>query len=103
MEEISEFIKVTNWEAVTSPETVCPMGVLLALVKQLFKLSRAGDQQAVKPRGVIYGGETDGSRNGCSLRETRFLPPDLNLAERTCCSVFCMLHQKCHNHRQTTE
>ena len=64
MEEILEFIRVTNWEAVTSPETVCPMGVLLTLVKQLFKLSRAGDQQAVKPGGVIYGGETDGSRKG---------------------------------------
>ena len=46
----------------TSPETVCLMGVLLTLVKQLFKLSRAEDQQAVKPGGVIYGGETDGSR-----------------------------------------
>ena len=64
MKEISEFIRVTNWEVVTSPETVCPMGVPLTLVKQLFQLSRAGNQQAVKPAGVIYGGETDNSRKG---------------------------------------
>ena len=65
MEEISEFIiRVTNWELMTSPETVCPMGVPLTLVKQVFKFSIAGDQQAVKPGGVIYGGETDGSRKG---------------------------------------
>ena len=64
MEEISEFIRITHWEAVTSPETVCSTCDLLTLVKQLFKLSRAGDQQAVKPGGVIYGGETDGFRKG---------------------------------------
>ena len=53
------------------------------LVNQLPKLSSAEDQWAVKPGGVIHGGETDGPRNGCSLRETRFLPPHLNLAEMT--------------------
>jgi hypothetical protein len=62
---------------------------LLTLVNQSFKLSRAEDQRAVKPGGVIHGGETDGPRNRCSLRETRFLPPHLNLAERTCCCIFC--------------
>jgi hypothetical protein len=76
---------------------------LLTLVNQSPKLSRAEDQRAVKPGGVIHGGETDGPRNGCSLRETRCLPPHLVLAERTCCCVFCMSHQNCHNYRQTSE
>jgi hypothetical protein len=67
------------------------------------KLSGAEDQWAAKRGGVIRGGETDGPRNGCTLRETRFLPPDFILAETTCCCVFCMSHQNCRNLGQTSE
>ena len=75
---------------------------LLTQVSKSFKLSSAEDQRAVKPGGVIHVGETDGPRNGCSLREKSFLPPHLNLAERTCYCV-SMSYQKFHNHRQTSD
>jgi len=78
--------RVTNWEAVTSPETVCPMGFPLTLVKQLFKLFRAGDQEAVKPGGVIMVVRLMVSGRVQSERD-EVLPPYLNLAERTCCCV----------------
>ena len=86
----------------TSPETVCLMGVLLTLVKQLFKLSRAGDQQAVKPGGVIMvvrlmvSGRMQSERD-----EVPTAIPQLGREDVLLC--FLMLHQKCHNHRQTSE
>ena len=50
----------------------------MTLVNQLPKLSSVEDQLEVKLGGVIHGGETDCPWNGCSLIETRVLPPQLS-------------------------
>lgn len=83
-----------EFEEITSPVEIYQL-TLLTLVNQLHKLSNAEDQWAVQPGGVCsHRGETDCPRNGCSLRETGCLQPHLILAERTCCCIFCMSHQK---------
>ena len=79
-------------EEITSPAKIYQL-TLSTLVNQSPKLSSVEDQWAAMPGGVIHGGKPDGPRNGCILRETRFLPPHLNLAKRTCYCVFCTSHQ----------
>ena len=95
-------ISAMEFEEITSPVEIYQL-TRLTLVNQSPKLSRVEDQLAVKLGGVIHDGGTDGLRNGCSLRESSCLAPHLILAERTYCCVFCMSHQNCHNHRQTSE
>jgi hypothetical protein len=45
-------------EEITSPAEIYRL-TLLTLVNQSPKLSSAEDQWAVKPGGVVHGGETD--------------------------------------------
>ena len=48
-----------------------------------------------EPGDVVHGGETDCPRNGCSLRETEFLPPHLTLAEKRAVVSSACLIQNC--------